>query len=79
MGTNNLSVKVVHLDEAVDYEEPEWVGLDLTDALVIKEGTTEGNPTVDLRLRDEHGNKYVAMMTGGIIEMLAGVISGSKQ
>lgn len=79
MGTNNLKVKVVELDDAPDYNKEEgWIGIDITDVLVVKNGTVEGNPTVDLKFTDRDGKKYVAMITGGILEMLAGVIKGSK-
>ena len=78
MGTNNLKVKVVHLDDAPDYDEAEWQAIDMTDTLVIKEGTIQGNPTVDFRFKDKAGKKYIAMMTGGIIQNLAAIIEGAK-
>lgn len=78
MGTNNLKVKVVHLDDAPDYNETDFKGLNFDSALVVKEGTTEGKPTIDLKFTDRDGNEYVAMTTGSIIQMLAGVIEGAK-
>lgn len=41
--------------------------LDLKKAVVVKNGTQEGNSTVDLVFEDIDGNKYVALCTSNII------------
>ncbi len=77
MGTNNLKVKVVHLDDAPDYDSAEWTAVELDSALVIQEGTVKGKPTVDLMFADDRGNKYVAMVTGAIVKQLANIVRGA--
>lgn len=45
-------------------------GLELKEAVVVRKGTQEGNPTVDLILTDLHGSKYVAMITGALLSSI---------
>lgn len=48
----------------------------LTDAFVIREGTKEGNPTIDLVLQDSKGATFVAMTSLCIMEgLLAAMIA----
>lgn len=78
MGTNNLKIEIFDsVEEAPNYEKP-IVAVSLDIARIVKNGTVEGNPTVDLVLTDEAGVQYVAMVTGGIIKMLASAIEGSE-
>lgn len=56
-------------DEAPNYTE-EFKLVKLDKAIVVCQGTVEGNPTVDLQMSDAAGNKYLIMATGGIIEAL---------
>ena len=43
-------------------------------AIVVRNGTEEGQDTVDLQFIDENGHKFIAMTTANIIKTLAGVI-----
>jgi len=80
LGINDLNIKLFDSpEEAPNYEEPEYRGGNLTTAVVVGNGTMEGNPTVDLILEDETGQKYIAMLTGGLIESLAGAIQGMRE
>lgn len=38
--------------------------------VVIREGTVEKNPTVDLVLVDEKGNRFVVMITGRLLKSI---------
>ena len=49
------------------YSTPEYIGVTLKQAVVVRQGTVEGNSTVDLILEDEKGQKYVAMVTGNLL------------
>lgn len=80
MGTNNLSLKMADSpDQAPKYNAPEYRAANLMTAQIVGRGTVAGNPTVDLIFEDENGQKYVAMITGGLVENLAGAVRGMKQ
>jgi len=38
--------------------------------VVVREGTNEKRPTVDLVLRDEKGNRFVVMITGRLLKSI---------
>lgn len=80
LGAHDLQI-VLHdsPDEAPSYSKPEYLLANLTTARVVGRGTVSGNPTVDFIFEDESGQKYVAMLTGGLVENLAGAIRGMKQ
>lgn len=49
----------------------------LTDAYIVKNGTENGHPTIDLIFVDDAGNKYIAMITANLLKMpliAAGVV-----
>lgn len=78
--TNTLNILLADSPkQAPNYEEPEYLGANLTTAQVVGNGTMDGNPTVDLIFVDENGQKYIAMLTGGLIQNLAGAIQGMKE
>ncbi len=77
--TNQLNIRIVDSPkEATNYGK-DFTALTLTSALIVGHGTTSGKPTVDLLLTDEKGNKYVAMATGGIAEMLGSAVRGKRE
>lgn len=39
-------------------------------AVVVRNGTVEGNATVDFILQDEEGKKYVFMITGNLLKSI---------
>lgn len=45
--------------------------LELSQAVIVQDGTVQHNPTVDLVLRDVDGNQYVAMVKASYIKSLA--------
>ena len=49
-------------------------GLTLKSAVLVKKGTKEGNPTVDLVLKGDDGKEYVAMTTGALLKPLLGLL-----
>lgn len=80
LGTNDL--KIVLADspsEAPNYEKPDYKAANLKTAVIVGNGTVNGNPTVDFVFEDENGQKYIAMLTGGLIENLTGAIIGMRQ
>ena len=60
------------IEKGYDYNthNPVPKGLELVEAVVVQNGTVQGNPTVDLILRDEEGNTYVALVKGRLLKML---------
>lgn len=80
MGTNDLNIKLFDSPkQAPHYEKGEYQAANLNEAVIVGMGTTAGNPTVDFVFEDAQGQKYVAMITGGLIENLAGAIRGMKE
>lgn len=78
MGTNDLKVKIFDSVEDAPRYDASVIALTLDKACVVKNGTINGNPTVDLVLYDKNGKEYLAMVTGGIIKMLSGVVEGAE-
>ena len=60
------------------YRPPVYMALTLDKAVVVRNGTAAGNPTVDFILKDSIGQKYVFMTTGTLLQNLAGVVKGVK-
>ena len=44
--------------------------VEIDKVVVVRNGTQEGNSTVDLVLKDQQGNKYVVMMTGRLLKSI---------
>jgi hypothetical protein len=44
--------------------------VEIATAVVIRKGTVEGNPTVDLLMHDQEGNEYVVMITGALLKSI---------
>lgn len=61
-------------DEAIangyNYDPEKYRPVEIDKAVVVKEGTQQGNSTVDLVMIDEKGNKYVCLITGRLLKML---------
>lgn len=80
LGVNDLTIKLADApEEAPSYNKPEFLMANLTTAQIVGKGTARGNPTVDFIFEDEKGQKYVAMLTGGLVENLAAAVLGMKQ
>jgi hypothetical protein len=82
MGTNDLAIKIhessgdaINYDKENKSEDGKWKQLNLKQFHIVKNGTIEGRPTVDLILEDENGQKYVAMITGRLIKQATNIIS----
>ena len=65
-------------EESPVYREPEYNGLTLHSAVVVGKGTVAGNPTVDLILVDEHGQKFVALVKGSYLEAIGAGVAGMR-
>lgn len=61
-------------DEAIAnghvYDRSEYAPIAIKEVIIVDQGTVGGNPTVDLVLQDEHGNKFVTMVTGRLLKSL---------
>lgn len=65
-------------DKAPVYRAPEFLAATLISANIVGRGTVEGNPTVDLIFQDQNGQKFVAMITGGILQNAAAAVEGMR-
>lgn len=50
-------------------------GAKLTKAIVVRKGMESGLDTVDLHFEDENGQKFIALVSGNIIKMLAATVN----
>jgi hypothetical protein len=78
--TNVLSIQVVETpQEAPNYNRDaiDVRGATISQVIIVKRGTVEGNPTVDFQFTDQQGAQYVAMLTGRLVQSLASVIAGA--
>lgn len=74
MGTNDLTIQLCQtVADAPKYDKPEYLYATLKKAVVVREGTKQGNDTVDLIFIDEKGQKYVTMITAKLLKQLAGI------
>jgi len=66
-------------DEATDYgfNYNEWDTrpntIVATDAVIVRNGTVQGRPTIDLISVDAQGNKHVVMLTGRLLHAIVEV------
>ena len=66
-------------EEAPVYRAPEYLLANITDACIVGRGTVEGNPTVDFLFEDvATGQKYMAMLSGGLVEGIAAAVRGMR-
>lgn len=80
MGTNDLTITLHDTPaDAPTYQKGEYQGGFLQTARIVGQGTTGGNPTVDLIFQDNQGQKYIAMVTGALIQNLADAVEGMRQ
>jgi hypothetical protein len=70
-------LNVTVCDDATDaankgfvYKRPDYKPVNITKVVVVRDGTLMGNSTVDLVMEDEHGNKFVVMVTGRLLKSL---------
>lgn len=76
--TNVIEIEIFDDPSVAPKYTEEWGYLKIEKALVVCNGTVEGNPTVDLQFVDKQGNKYVAMATGGILESVVKVLQAKR-
>ena len=74
---NHLTVTVVQdaqeaIEKGFNYaaKSDEYKPIEITKVVVVRDGTMERNPTVDLVLTDEAGQKYVVMVTGALLKSI---------
>ena len=78
MITSSLTIKIVdNIAQAPKYEADTTM-LKIVSCIVVGKGTALGNPTVDLQMEDEDGNKFLVMTTASIMELIAGTTAGKK-
>jgi hypothetical protein len=54
-----------------DYKpEAGFLPVNIAEVVVVRKGTEQGNPTVDLILEDEKGQKFVVMVTGALLKSI---------
>ena len=64
-------------EEAPNYDPP-MNNAEITEFVVVANGTVEGNATVDVLFTDDGGNQFVAMITANILDMVLSGVKGQK-
>lgn len=77
MITNNLSITIADTYKDAPNYGADTCAVKIDKCIVVKKGMTSGMPSIDLQMTDENGNKYVALMTGNILESMAQVARGA--
>lgn len=57
-------------EEAPHFVAPEFKGATLDHVNIVRKGTVEGHSTVDLIFVDQNGQKYIAMITGRLMNLI---------
>jgi hypothetical protein len=71
MGTNNIRIRFFNNPkEAPTYNRPEFKHAEVTEAVLVRNGTAAGSPTVDLVFTDEKGQKYISMITAKLLQQV---------
>ena len=52
------------------YTDGDYKAVEIDKVVVVRNGTVEGNSTVDLVLKDADGNKFVVMVTGFLLKSI---------
>lgn len=52
------------------YRPPVFKPIQITNVVIVQDGTEAGKPTVDIVLQDESGQKYVVMITAALLKSL---------
>jgi len=77
---SQLKIRIAQsIDEAPKYQEPEYTGVKLVEAVIVQRGMASGSPSVDLVFHDQKGQKYVAMTTYNLLDGLHGAVVGVKK
>ena len=56
----------------------EVTSLDTANAVIVKDGTAEGNATVDLVFKDHKGNRYICMSTLNLLRSIVIAADAAK-
>lgn len=64
--------------EAPNFFAPEYSAIGLKGVNVVLNGTTSGRATLDLVFEDSKGQKHIAMITGGLFDMIHGAMKGAE-
>lgn len=78
MGTNTVKIGIFEDYKQAPVYGKEYKYLEVDRAVIVRKGTEEGNATVDLVLIGKDGEKYTAMVTGHILQMIAELIHCNK-
>ena len=73
------SVKITMHETSLDapnYTSPEYLGASLEAAVIVGQGTTDGNATVDLVFTTPDGQKYITMTTAAILDGIRSAVAG---
>ena len=75
--TTNVKVTVCAdasdaIKSGYDYraKDDEYKALELKEIVIVRDGTVAGRPTADFIVQDETGQKFVFMITGGLLRAL---------
>lgn len=82
MNPNTLEIEIFDSpDEAPNYNRDllDVRAADIKKAVIVNKGMVSGKPTVDFQIQTQDGEKFVAMLSGSLVEQLASAVAGVKQ
>ena len=74
MSANHVAVHLVPGEIAPRYDE--GVEIELESVTITEQGTEARLPLVDLKLRGPNGERYLAVVTGRIMNMISAAVKG---
>lgn len=60
------------------YRQPRYEAINLDRVVIIRRGTQNGLPTIDLVFKDQHGQEHVNMITGRLLAMIVATANGAQ-
>jgi hypothetical protein len=58
------------IEKGFNYADGEYKAVEITQVVVVRNGTESGKSTVDFVMQDEDGNKFVVMLTGTLLKSI---------
>lgn len=66
------------IKEAPTYREPEYQGAIIEEYVIVKNGTKQGKPTIDIIFKDKNGQKFAVLSTGDLLKGVVAALNGCE-
>ena len=77
--TTHVNIQIVDSPEEAPTYNTDVTMVKMETCIIVGNGTVDGAPTVDIQLVDKDNKKYLIMLTGNLLEMIAGAARGKRE